>query len=71
MSLGLKIINGISKWIRDSVGPEAENRGENDADEPDERDANGDETDNGSDDRDSPVCCSAASNTDLTVLDEQ
>ncbi|MFD1640342.1 hypothetical protein [Halohasta litorea] len=71
MSLGLKIINGISKWIRDSVGSEAENRGENDADESDGNDTDGDETDDGSDDRDSPVCCSAASNTDLTVLDEQ
>jgi len=71
MSRGIKIINGISKWIRDSVGPEAENRGENDADEHDERDAEEDEEDTESDDRDSPVCCSAASNTDLTVLDEQ
>ena len=66
MSRGLKILNGISKWIRESVGPEAQNR----EDDTSEDEADGDVADDGaSDERDSPVCCSAASNTDLTVLD--
>lgn len=67
MSRSLDILNGISEWIRESVGPDAENRGQNDTgEEADESD----ETDDEDDGYDSPVCCSAAGNTDLTVLDE-
>lgn len=67
MSPGIKILNGVSNWIRNSVGPEAENRGNDaasDSDETDEDDSNGQ-----SSDYDAPACCSAASSTDVTVLD--
>ncbi|WP_253737268.1 hypothetical protein [Halohasta salina] len=66
MSRGIKILDGISKWIRESIGPEAENRGQGEASEDDQ--TNDEEAED--DGYDSPVCCSAASNTDLTVLSE-
>jgi hypothetical protein len=69
MSRGIKIINGISKWVRERVGPEAENRGEDNTDNSDETEAQDDDTNGESSSNDSPVCCSAASNTDLTVLE--
>jgi len=68
MSRGIKIPKGISNWVRESAGPEAGNRGRDEAgdDEADEEAADDDALDK----RDSPVCCSAASNSDLTVLDQ-
>lgn len=65
MSKGIEIIKGISKWVRESVGPDAENRGPDAA----ESDESEDEDNEQHSDYDSPVCCSAASNTDLTVLE--
>jgi hypothetical protein len=65
MSKGIKVIKGISKWVRESVGSDAENRGPDSS----ENDASEDDENGQSSDHDSPVCCSASSNTDLTVLD--
>lgn len=74
----MKIIGGISEWIRKSVGTEAENRGENDgadsesdaAEESEKEGEESDESDESGSPGNSPVCCSAASNSDLTVLEE-
>jgi len=65
MSKGIKIIKGISKWVRESVGSDAENRGPDST----ENDESEDEDNGQSTDHDSPVCCSASSNSELTVLD--
>lgn len=79
MARDIRIVSGISKWIRESIGSEAENRGDEEPAESDGRDEAQDgaetEADGETEDEDdsspanSPVCCSAASNTDLTVLD--
>jgi len=66
MSRRIEILNGISEWVRKRVGPEAKNRGQDNEDGGDETD---EDTDGESGKNDSPVCCSAASNSDLTVLD--
>lgn len=68
MAPGIKILNGVSDWIRNSVGPEAANRAD---DEPvdDEETAEAEEENGESSDYDAPACCSAASSTDVTVLD--
>jgi len=64
------VLDGISEWIRKQVGPEAENRGD---DTPADNDAStapeGDDNDESSSEYDSPACCSAAANSELTVLD--
>jgi len=65
MSKGIKIINGVSKWVRERVGPEAENREQDRTDDENSGDTNGE-----SSKKDSPVCCSAASNSDLTALEQ-
>mgnify|MGYP007116959676 CR=1 FL=1 len=70
MTRDIKIMDGISEWIRERIGPRAENRGQDSAGDTDETDEEQDEdTDGASNTNDSPVCCSAASNTDLTVLE--
>ena len=66
MSRAIEILNGISKRIRESIGPEAENRGRDEGGDDNKMNEDGDEDEG----YDSPVCCSAASNTDVTVLDE-
>lgn len=68
MTNGIRIIDGISEWVRERLGPDAENRIE---DEPDNDEAATDPAadDEESADRDSPACCSASGNTDVTVLD--
>ena len=105
MSPRIEILSGISEWIRDSVGPNAANRGpeadtdddghESDADsdtdsddtdadsdtDSDDNDADSDDTDSGegitedsdqaTSDYDAPACCSAAGNTDVSVLDSE
>ncbi|TQQ83046.1 hypothetical protein EGH24_06335 [Halonotius terrestris] len=68
MTNGIKILDGISEWVRERMGPDAENR-------VDEQPDNGDSSagpsadDEESSDRDSPACCSASGNTDVTVFD--
>jgi hypothetical protein len=70
MASGFKILNGVSDWIRNSVGPEAQNRADDETVEDEETaDAEDDDTSGESDDYDAPACCSAASSTDVTVLD--
>lgn len=64
MARDIRILSGISEWIRNSVGTNAENRGEEESADDDGTDEEDDESTNNS-----PVCCSAASNSDLTVLD--
>ena len=79
--MGIRILDGLSSWVREQVGPEADNRGEaaNDAgeaddsevdtEEADSEDADADDTDTADSDSDAPACCSAAGNTDITVFD--
>jgi hypothetical protein len=78
--MGIQILDGLSSWVREQVGPEADNRGENpnDADGADDSevdieeadsDADADDTDTADGDSDAPACCSAAGNTDITVFD--
>ena len=74
--MGIQILDGLSSWVREHVGPEADNRGEaaNEAGEADDRevdtdDADADDTDTADSDSDAPACCSAAGNTDITVFD--
>lgn len=62
MARGIRIFDGISEWIRKSVGADAENRGEDED--------NGEDDENGTTEINNPACSSAASNTDLTVLEE-
>jgi len=66
-----KVLDGISEWIRKQVGPEAENRGDdNSADNDGSSDPEPDsDDDDSSSEYDSPACCSAAGNSDVTVLD--
>jgi hypothetical protein len=68
MAKGIKIIQGISEWIRDSVGTDAENRGQAESTDGDTAD-DGEEDEDGGSPNNSPVCCSAASNSDLSVLE--
>ena len=78
--MGIQILDGLSSWVREQVGPEADNRGEAaneaggaddsevDTEEADADDADADDTDT-ADNSDAPACCSAAGNTDITVFD--
>lgn len=59
MAHDIRILDGLSKLVRESVGVNAANRVEDD--EPDGEDDDGDPP--------SAACSSAAGNTDLTVLD--
>ncbi|TQQ79038.1 hypothetical protein [Halonotius roseus] len=78
--MGIQILDGLSSWVREQVGPEADNRGEaaNEADGADDSEADieeadtdddADDTDTDAGDSDAPACCSAAGNTDVTVVD--
>lgn len=71
MSRGIEILDGISEWIRGSVGPEAENRGQDATPDGDDEGAAtvADDSDRANSDYDAPACCSAAGNTDISVLD--
>jgi len=65
-----KVLDGISEWIRRQVGPEAENRGDDNAAANDaSADPESDNDDDSSSEYDSPACCSAAGNSDVTVFD--
>lgn len=69
MKQSIEILDGISKLIRKSVGPKAENR-EQDADPDGEREESvTEDSDRAESDYDAPACCSAAGNTDVSVLD--
>jgi len=82
MGSSIRIVDGVSKWIRKSVGAEAGKRGDDADDATDStEEANGEaddatgespaeDDDRASSDYDSPACCSAASSTDVTVFDE-
>jgi hypothetical protein len=57
-----RVLDGISEWIKKQVGPDAANRGDDDT-------ADDDTDDESAGDRDAPACCSAAGNSDVTVID--
>lgn len=69
MTTGIRILDGLSEWVREQVGPEAENRVDEDSDNGETRTDSTAENDDESEDHDSPACCSASGNTDVTVLD--
>ena len=72
MSPDIQILDGLSELIRDSIGPEAKNREQDadaDSDEPAQKEGVAEDSDRAESDYDSPACCSAASNTDLSVLE--
>jgi len=69
MSKGLQIIDGISKWVRDHVGPDADNRADDESSDSDEDTTEADESDDTDSEYDSPACCSASGNSDVTVFD--
>ena len=69
MSKGIRIIDGISKWVRDHVGPDADNRADDESSDSDEDTTEADESDKTDSEYDSPACCSASGNSDVTVFD--
>ena len=69
MSKGIRIIDGISKWVRDHVGPDADNRADDEPADSDEDTTEADESDDTDSEYDSPACCSASGNSDVTVFD--
>ena len=77
MSKGIRIIDGISNWVRDHVGPDADNRADDESADSDEntteadkRTTETDESDETDSEYDSPACCSASGNSDVTVVDQ-
>lgn len=69
MTKGTQIIDGISEWIREQVGPDAKNRGDDNSDADDTSVDSEADDDESSSEYDSPACCSASGNSDVTVLD--
>lgn len=69
MTKGIRIIDGISNWVRDHVGPDADNRADDEPADSDENTAEADESDETESEYDSPACCSASGNSDVTVFD--
>ncbi|MFQ3474671.1 hypothetical protein HKK80_00205 [Halonotius sp. F2-221B] len=69
MTNDLRILDGISEWIRERIGPDAENRPDEQPDSGESGTAPGSDDEEESSDRDSPACCSASGNTDVTVFD--
>ena len=76
MGKGIRIIDGISNWIRHHVGPDADNRADDESADNDENTTGADksttetdESDETDSEYDSPACCSASGNSDVTVFD--
>lgn len=70
MTKGLDVVDGIAEWIKKQVGPETTNRGESDSTEKGANsDTDTDDEDGPSSEYDSPACCSASGNSDVTVLE--
>jgi len=76
MTEGIRILDGISEWVRDHVGPDADNRADDqpadsdtNATEDDKSTTEADESDENATGYDSPACCSASGNSDVTVFD--